>query len=133
MFVPRTPDEPVYGITVLTQLDAGQAALSLDDFANQAGADLLGIGVPVTQVHAEDTQLGANPARLVVYRSNSADTTGGQPDFYLLYFVKTAHTAAILSITWPYECPRCATGSDTALRDMDPAVGSFLESFELAR
>lgn len=132
VFVPRQPGEPVYGVTVLTKLEGSQAELSLDDFASQAGTNLLGVGVPVTPIHAEDTQLGANPARLVVYRANAPTDGAGQPDFYLMYFVKTGHTAAILSITWPYECPRCASGSDTALRGMDDALGSFLGSFELA-
>lgn len=131
VFVPRTPGEPVYGVTVLTKLEGPQADLSLADFSSQASADLLGIGVPVTQIHAEDVQLGANPARLVVYRAQAANGSA-QPDHYLMYFVKTAHTAAVLSVTWPYECPRCATGPDAKLRDMDPALQSFLESFELS-
>lgn len=132
VFVPRTPGEPVYGVTVLTKLEGAEADLSLADFSSHAGADLSGIGVPVTQIHAEDTQLGAHPARLVVYRSTAPVDGGGQPDFYLTYFIKTGHSAAILSITWPYECPRCTTGSDTTIRGMDSVLDSFLDSFELA-
>jgi hypothetical protein len=130
VFVPRTPGEPVYGVTVLTHLDDAQAGSSLTEFSNQASAGLSGIGVPVEQIRAEDVQLGANPARLVVYRSKAAGTSA--PDYYLMYFVKTAHSAAILSITWPYDCPYCTTGSEAAIRSMDPALGSFLDSFELA-
>lgn len=129
VFVPPAPGEPVYGVTVLTRLDAAQAGLSAADFASHAGADLLGIGVPVTPIHAEDTQVGGNPAHLVVYRAAKGS---GQPDFYLMYFIKTTSSAAIVSITWPYDCPRCGIGSDTALRDMDPGLKGFLESFELA-
>jgi hypothetical protein len=132
VFVPRRPGEPVYGVTVLTHLEGSQAELSLADFSSRADADLSGIGVPVTQIHAEDTQLGGNPARLVVYRSTTPVDRGAQSNFYLTYFVKTGHSAAILSITWPYECPRCTAGPDATLRDMDGVLDSFLGSFELA-
>ncbi|HEY3644549.1 MAG TPA: hypothetical protein VGM16_04355 [Gammaproteobacteria bacterium] len=130
VFVPRTPGEPAYGVTVLTKLDATQAALSLPDFASQASADLLGTGV--TQVQAQDVQLGANAARLVVYRAPVPVAGTAPPHYYLMYFVKTAHTAAVLSVTWPYECPRCAAGSDISLRNMDPVLDAFLDSFELS-
>lgn len=130
VFVPRSPGEPVYGITVLTHLDGPQADLSLADFSSQSSAGLLGAGVAVEQIHAEDVQLGANSARLVVYRSSADAIT--QRNYYLMYFVKTARTAAILSITWPYECPRCTTGSDAAIRGMDPTLDDFVNSFELS-
>ena len=132
VFVPRTHGEPVYGVTVLTHLAGPQAALSLADFSNQASVNLPGIGVPVTQVHAEDVQLGANPARLVVYRAQAAAAGDAEPEYYLMYFVKTTHSAAVLSVTWPYECPRCVSGSDAAIRSMDPTLESFVDSFELA-
>ena len=129
VFVPRKSGEPVYGVTVLTHLAGPQSELSLADFSNQASANLPGVGVPVAQIYTEDVQLGANPARLVVYRSQGS---AAEQDYYLMYFVKTAHTAAILSVTWPYECPRCASGSDAAIRDMDPTLDSFVSSFELS-
>ena len=132
VFVPRTSGQPIYGVTVLTHLEGAQAALSLADFASQASANLPGVGMPVAQIHTEDVQLGANPARLVVYRSQAPVGGAPQQDYYFMYFVKTAHTAAILSVTWPYECPRCADASDAAIRDMDPALGSFVSSFELS-
>jgi hypothetical protein len=87
VLVPPAPGSPVFGITVLTKLDASQAQLPLPDFASQASADLLGIGVPVTPIHAEDTQLGGNPARLLVYRADMPAGGSGQPDFYLMYFL----------------------------------------------
>jgi hypothetical protein len=132
LFVPRDTDQPVYGVTVLTRLDGPQASLSLADFSEQASANLPGIGTAVTLIHAEDVQLGANPARLMVYRADAPAAGSAQADHYLMYFVKTAHTAAILSVTWPYQCPRCATGPASSLRDMDPALDSFVGSFELS-
>lgn len=132
VFIPHTQGEPIYAVTVLTHLEGQQAQLSLADFADQASASLPGVGVPVAQIHAEDVQLGANPARLVVYRSQAYAAGAPGQDYYLMYFVKTARTAAIVSVTWPYECPRCATGPDVAIRDMDPTLDSFTSSFELS-
>lgn len=132
VFVPRTPGEPVYGVTVLTHLDDAQADSSLTEFSNQANAGLGDIGVPLEQIHAEDVQLGANPARLVVYRSSAPAAGATQQDYYLMYFIKTPHTAAILSVTWPYDCPHCATGPDTAIREMDMTWDDFVNSFELS-
>jgi hypothetical protein len=131
VFVPPTPDSPAYGITALPHLQDADAALSLDAFAEQASAKLPGVGDQVgstlKQIHAEDVQVGANPARFLVYRSAS-----GPESYYLLYFIKTTHTAAILSVTWPRQCPRCAGSSETNLREMDPDLQAFVTSFELA-
>jgi hypothetical protein len=131
VFVPPTPELGAYGITVLPQLQDADAALSLDAFAEQASAKLPGLGdqagSTLTQIHAEDVQLGANPARFLVYRS-----AAGPDTYYLLYFIKTTHAAAILSVSWPRRCPRCAGASEAALREMDPDLQAFVTSFELA-
>lgn len=132
VFVSRTPGMPVYGVTVLTKLEESQADLSLQELSQRTSAGLLGAGVVVTPIYTEDVQLSANPARLAVYRAQAPADGSAEPDYYLMYFVKTQLTAAILSIRWPYECPRCATGPNSALRDMDPTLHAFLDSFELA-
>jgi len=128
VFVPKDVNEPAYGITALRHLQEADAALSLEAFADKASTGLPTgqAGGGFTRIHAEDVQLGANPARFVVYSSASAPET-----YYLMYFVKTAHVAAILSITWPKRCPECANASESSLRQMDPDLESFVTSFEL--
>jgi|GEM_PF-7080103 len=136
LFVPRTKGDLVFGATVVPRLTPEQADLSLDEFAKLAG-DLMphlaaaGQTPPLTQVHAEDIALGANPARLVVFRANSTDAGTGEPRYYLMYFVKTPRSAAVLSVAWPFECEKCAVGPDSALRAMDSRINPFLDSFEL--
>ena len=130
LFVPRDAGQPAYGVTVLPDLQDTQASMSLADFSQQSGGGLPDIGGALTQVYAEDIQLGANPARLVVYRSDAGSSASER--YYLLYFVKTPHAAAILSITWPDKCPYCATGPESSLREMDPALENFVTSFELS-
>ena len=131
LFIPRHAEEPAYGITALPRLQDADAALSLDAFAEEASAKLPGIGDDaggnLIQVHAEDVQLGAYPARFIEYRS-----AAGPDTFYLLYFLKTSHAAVILTITWQQRCPLCSAASEAQLRGMDPGLDAFVSSFEFA-
>jgi hypothetical protein len=51
--------------------------------------------------------------------------------YYFLYFLKTRHRAAVLSIAWPGDCPNCAGGPEAEIRAMDPALRDFVTSFIL--
>jgi hypothetical protein len=134
-FAPRLFKGPVYGVAVDVQLDSEYAALSLKEYAGFSLRDAQFekrrvVDAPLTKLHEEDVTLGDKPGLFEVY---SQSPGAGKPQaFYLMYFIKTRERAAILSVTWPQDCPKCASGPEADIRAMDPELEKFVNSFRLA-
>lgn len=135
LFAPRITRGPVYAVKVEPDLEPIYASLTLDQFASLSLRDArfqsrLAAGIPLQEVRRETTTLNGRPALGIVYSQTPAGAA--KPGaYYLLYFMKTRHRSAVLSIAWPGDCPQCATGPDAAVRAMDPALKSFVDSFVL--
>lgn len=49
---------------------------------------------------------------------------------YLLYYLIKSHDSySILSIVWPNPCNVCSTGPEADIRNMDPRIATFVNSF----
>lgn len=134
-FAPRFAKGPVYVVSVSTQLDPAYASLSLDQFAAASVRDANFenqrlAGAPLTERYRETVTLDGKPAQAVVYSQTKvgAETPSA---WYLMYFMKTRDRAAVLSIAWPQDCPKCANGPESEVRAMDPGLQQFVDSFRL--
>lgn len=135
-FAPRRARGPVYGVTVDRVLDPEYAALTAEEYAALALQDarfrrLQASDAPLQEVRREDVTLDGRPALAVTY--SQTPKGAAQPTaWYLMYFIKTRKNAAVLSITWPKDCPKCGGGPEAEVRAMDPELKGFVESFRLA-
>lgn len=149
-FLPKPAGQanPAYLVVAFPKLDAYTAHLSLDEFAldvryirdamyrHPVSED----GREPAQVHVEDTTLDGKPAMFASYSLVMGDDKVATRIFgkdheilhLLLYVVKTPSRAAILGIAWPRDCPKCGTGPEADIRNMDPELKKFLDSFHLA-
>lgn len=137
-FVSSIPGRPVYAISVIPNLSERYASLSIEQFASQAAQGLSEHAVGnqgqlagLRRVYQEALNINDKPALFEVYRRD-AQANAGQPDYYLMYFIRNGSRAAILTVTWSSDCPKCAKGPEAAIRDMDPGIGKFVNSFRLA-
>jgi hypothetical protein len=138
-FVSSIPGSPVYAISVIPALPDKYAALSNEQFATQATAGLVknasqdgGKLAGLQHVYQEELKFNNMPALFVVYRRDPVAANVGKPYFYLMYFIRNGNRAAILSVTWSGDCPKCTTGPEAAIRGVSPGLGEFVESFRLA-
>lgn len=135
VFLPTVGGDPLYGVSVQPQLSASDAAMSLDDFASKlypppASNDPAVHGKPLKPVLDEKLSLDGKPA---LFREYTQEANGiKQPVYYLLYFIKTDGRSALLSITWPKACPKCASGPEVDIRAMDPTLQTFVDSFRFS-
>lgn len=135
LFAPRLTQGPVYGLNVSPDQEPIYASLSLDEFATVELRDArfqaqLANGVPLKELRRETITLDGRPALAIVY-SQTKPGADKPMAYYLLYFAKTRHRSAVLSIAWPADCPKCASGPESAIRAMDPALDDFVSSFRL--
>lgn len=135
LFAPRLVKGPVYGINVNPDLEPIYGQLTLDEFAQVSLRDArfqsrLANGVPLQELRREEITLDGRPALAVTY-SQTPRGADKPSAYYLLYFMKTRHRSAVLSVAWPKECPACATGPEADVRAMDPALHAFVDSFIL--
>jgi hypothetical protein len=136
LFAPRLTRGPVYGMNVSPDQEPIYASLTLDEFAQVSLRDArfqtqLAAGTPLQELRREEIMLDGRPALSIVFSQTSAGAAKPSA-YYLLYFTKTRHRSAVLSIAWPGDCPQCATGPEAAVRAMDPALLNFVSSFHLA-
>jgi hypothetical protein len=135
LFAPRVMRGAVYAVNVNPEMEPIYASLTLDQFASISLRDArfqsqLAAGTPLKEVRRETVSLSGRPALSIVY---SQTPTGAEKPgaYYLLYFMKTRHRSAVLSIAWPGDCPECGSGPDAGMRAMDPDLKAFLDSFVL--
>lgn len=134
-FAPRYAKGPVYVVSVSPQLDPAYASLSLEQFAAASLRDANFenqrlAGAPLTERYRESVSLDGKSALAVIY-SQSKSGADKPSAWYLMYFMKTRDRAAVLSIAWPVDCPKCATGPEMEVRSMDPQLERFVDSFQL--
>lgn len=82
-----------------------------------------------------------SPAILEVFRPapvpdvlNPSDTPPA-PDArpYLIYYlIKSGDAYSILSVFWSKPCEVCATGPESAIRNLDPHIEAFVDSYRLS-
>ena len=134
-FAPRLGKGPVYVVSVSPQLDPAYASFSLEEFAATSLKDANFQnqrlpGPPLVELHREDVALDGHTALSVIY-SQTPPGTQKPSAYYLMYFMKARDRAAVLSVAWPGDCPKCATGPESEVRAMDPELQKFVESFRL--
>jgi hypothetical protein len=136
LFAPRLIRGPVYGMNVSPDQEPIYNSLTLDEFATVELRDArfqqqLADGVALNELRREEITLDGRPALSIVY-SQTRSGADKPMAYYLLYFTKTRHRSAVLSIAWPGDCPKCANGPEAEVRAMDPALDAFVSSFHLA-
>jgi hypothetical protein len=133
LFTPPAPDEPVLAVVGLSDLKEPEASESVQAFAESIAPKLPGLTAPAAtlqQVYDVNLHPHAGPAYLVVYRL--VTPPGQEPTYQILYFVKDPdddQRAAILSVTWPHDCPQCEKGPEEMIRARDPRIRNLVESF----
>ena len=141
-----------YMVQVIPKLDAEDRDKSTLGFLDEMKRvkRLMGLH-PVTSddqpplLHEEATTLDGKPALFQTYclsldpddddKDNDATEffgTGSKTLYLLLYVVKTHDQAAIIGVARPGDCPKCATGPESGVRAMDPALQTFVSSFHMA-
>ena len=135
LFAPRFTKGPVYGMNVSPDQEPIYNSLTLDEFASVELRDArfqqqLADGVALKELRRETITLDGRPALSIVY-SQTAPGAAKPMAYYLLYFTKTRHRSAVLSIAWPRDCPKCEAGPEADIRAMDPALDGFVSSFIL--
>jgi hypothetical protein len=135
LFAPRITKGAVYAVKVVPELEPIYGSLTLDQFASVELKDArfqsrLAAGIPLQELRREATTLAGQPALTIVY-SQTPEGADKPTAYYLLYFVKTRHRSAVLSVAWPGDCPKCSMGPDADVRTLDPALEAFLSSFVL--
>lgn len=134
-FAPHILKGPVYAVSVSPQLDPAYASLTLEQFAATSLKDANFenqrlAGPPLVEQRREDVMLSGRPALSVVY-SQTPQGAAKPAAYYLMYFMKTRGRAAVLSIAWPRDCPKCESGPEADVRAMDPEFQKFVDSFRL--
>lgn len=135
LFASRLVKGPVYGLNVSPDQEPIYNSLTLDEFATVELRDArfkrqLAAGVPLQELRREEITLDGRPALSIVF-SQTPPGADKPSMYYLMYFTKTRHRSAVLSIAWPGDCPKCATGPESEVRAMDPQLQGFVESFRL--
>ena len=136
LFAPRLIRGPVYALNVSPDQEPIYASLTLDEFAAVELRDArfqrqLADDAPLQELHREQITLDGRPALSIIYSQTKAGADRPMA-YYLLYFTKTRHRSAVLSIAWPGDCPKCASGPEADVRAMDPALQVFVSGFHLA-
>lgn len=136
LFAPRLVKGPVYGMNVSPDQEPIYASLTLDEFAAVELRDArfqqqLADGVALKELRREEITLDGRPALSIIY-SQTKPGAAKPMVYYLLYFTKTRHRSAVLSIAWPRDCPKCQDGPEAEVRAMDPSLDAFVSSFHLA-
>jgi hypothetical protein len=135
LFAPRLSKGPVYGMNVSPDQEPIYNSLTLDEFATVELRDArfqaqLANGVALKELRREEITLDGRPALSIIYSQTPAGASKPAV-YYLLYFTKTRHRSAVLSIAWPGDCPKCSDGPEAEVRAMDPALQAFVSSFNL--
>lgn len=134
-FITDKDDDPVYGISVQPLASASDATMPLADFASKVypAPESGDAAAPqrLLPVFEQAITLDGKPALFREY-SPGLRPDGKHPLYYLLYFVRDARHSAVLSITWPRDCPSCSNGPEAAIRDTDSELRKFVGSFHMA-
>ena len=138
----------VYGIYVLRWQFSDAVPNSLNDLEYQIFHTLYnedaGVvpDVKLEYLYKEDiTFRDGTPALVEVVRTrentketmNDSSTPSHSGAPYLIYYLLKPQNApdkyVVLSIFWYGSCPACTDGPETAIRNMDPSIEKFIDSF----
>ena len=136
-FLPRLGSGPVYGVSVTPELQPIYASLNIREYAVSALRDSMlesrrVSGASLTLLHEEELTLDGHPALFQAYSQLTQDAQAKPPAYYLVYFLKTRHRAAVLTVSLPGDCLPCTGGTEADVRGLAPEIKSFVESFRLA-
>lgn len=137
-FLPRLGGGgPVYGVSITPELEPIYSSLSIREYAVSALRDSMLesrrlTGATLTLLHEEELTLDGRPALFQAYSQIPQGVQARPPAYYLVYFLKTRHRAAVLTLSLPGECLPCTGGREAEVRAMAPEIRSFVESFRLA-
>lgn len=146
-FVPDQVNAAVYGVSIRKNLSSDEVAMSNDQYADNLIASNerpefdIGSRVSVTHLYRENVLVGDGlPAVMEVFREekNGDQTTNqhvlsdqSQPTYLIYYISKTKGAVAVLSILWRNECQSCAVGPESKIRNMDPGIAKFVDTFKI--
>lgn len=137
-FLPRLGGSgPVYGVSVTPELQPIYASLSIREYATSALRDSTlesrrVNGATLALLHEEELTLDGRPALFEAYRQLTQDSAAKSEAYYLVYFLKTRHRAAVLSVSLQGDCLPCTGGTEAEVRALSPGIRSFVESFRLS-
>jgi hypothetical protein len=123
---------------LVTSLDEFVTFSTSRDRTTEGGSSLARAGFELRQ--RQDITLDGRPAVFEVYyldldKANSAvkDRFPGLSHlYYLSYFTMAGEHGAAMYISWPGDCANCDSGSEAAIRTIDPRIQKFLDSFHLS-
>lgn len=137
-FLPRLGGGgPVYGVSVTPELEPIYGSLSIREYAVSALRDSMlesrrVSGASLTLLHEEELTLDGRPALFQAYSQLQGGVQTKPSAYYLVYFLKTRHRAAVLTVSLPGDCLPCTGGTEADVRALSPAIKSFVESFRLS-
>ena len=125
----------LYVAEVTGPLHGDDAGMSLEQYAHHEmeGKALPGAGVNRSNsqlAYQEHLNLDGRPALFSVY-TDKLSISGGNPEpvFELSYVIRLQSRMAIMAIVIRGDCPKCAVPSESTIRDSDPRIASFVQSF----
>lgn len=137
-FLPRLGGSgPVFGVSITPELEPIYGSLSIHEYAVSALRDSMlesrrVSGASLMLLHEEELTLSGRPALFQAYSQIQEGAQAKPSAYYLVYFLKTKHRAAVLSVSLPGDCPPCTGGTEADVRTLSPAIKTFVESFRLA-
>ncbi|HSN03335.1 MAG TPA: hypothetical protein VLS44_00020, partial [Nitrospira sp.] len=90
------------------------------------------IGSPrVERLYSANTVLAdGSSAKVQVYRQTAfAQVADFDRQFQIFYLIKSDSGYSILSIYLSKPCPVCSSGPEAAIRDVDPHIAEFVDSY----
>jgi len=134
-FVQRPAQGDIYSITALPTLPERYGDMDVADFSHAVVTDLQVAlraqdqGAPVLErLYEQQITLDGRPSMFATFRREGA----GIGPYYLVYFVKKADRAAILSVLWWGDSLPTGRDAEATIRTMDPTLQEFVNSFHLA-
>lgn len=104
-----------------------------DRFLNNPGfAAQMMVGSPrVERLYSGSTVLAdGSDAKVEVFRPTAfAQVTDSDPQFQIFYLIKSGAGYSILSIFLWKPCPVCSSGPEGAIRNVDPHIAAFVNSY----
>lgn len=98
---------------------------------NAMTTDRLGVDQS-SLVHHEPAMLDGRPAMFAVYSSGlHPEGSASQPLYLITYFTRYQARSAAIVIFWLGDCPVCTEGREADIRQLDPGIGRFVDSFHV--
>lgn len=137
LFQAHLPGSPAYFVSVYPRLSSQEAGSTPKQFASTifSGTNTYqdARGIQMLPLYSGDLVLDGEPAIFEVYKQAPPTDSSSEDDregiFLLYWVVKTKEHAARLTVAWHGACPKCDSGPELEIRNMDPGIESFVDSF----